>query len=35
MAKKKASKDVIAYRKSCKTSGAGLAHYVLLNKKSK
>jgi len=28
-------KAVIAYRKTCKTSGTGLSHYILLEKKSK
>ena len=28
-------KDVIAYRKTCKSSGAGLSHYILLAKKAK
>ncbi|MCK4249750.1 MAG: modified peptide precursor CbpA [Candidatus Omnitrophica bacterium] len=31
--KKKAKKDIIAFRKTCKTSGIGLAHYILLDKK--
>jgi len=26
-------KDVIAYRKSCKSSGAGLSHYIMVTKK--
>ena len=28
-------KDVIAYRKAYKSSGAGLSHYILLAKKAK
>lgn len=28
-------KEVIAYRKTCKSSGTGLSHYILLEKKSK
>ena len=28
-------KDVIAYRKSCKASGTGLSHYILMDKKEK
>ncbi|MBI4288176.1 MAG: modified peptide precursor CbpA [Chloroflexi bacterium] len=28
-------KDVIAYRKKCKPDGAGLSHYILMNKKEK
>lgn len=37
MAKKerKIKKDIIAHRKKCKASGAGLSHYVLLEKESK
>ncbi len=27
-------KDVIAYRKSCKSSGAGLSHYIMVAKKA-
>lgn len=30
---RKAKKTVIAYRKGCKAKGAGLSHYVLLDKK--
>ena len=26
-------KDVIAYRKSCKSSGAGLSHYIMVTNK--
>ena len=32
--KEKDSKDVIAYRKACDASGAGLSHYILMEKKS-
>ena len=28
-------KDVIAYRKKCQASGAGLSHYILMDKKEK
>lgn len=28
-------KSIIAYRKKCKASGAGLSHYVLLEKGKK
>lgn len=31
----KHKKAVIAYRKTCKTSGTGLSHYILLEKKAK
>ncbi|MGD0231292.1 MAG: modified peptide precursor CbpA [Syntrophorhabdales bacterium] len=27
-------KDVIAYRKSCESSGAGLSHYIMVTKKA-
>jgi len=30
-----AERDVIAYRKKCKTDGAGLSHYILMDKKEK
>lgn len=33
--KKKRKKSVIASRKTCKSSGTGLSHYVLLEKKAK
>ncbi|MFA5863565.1 MAG: modified peptide precursor CbpA [Phycisphaerae bacterium] len=32
---KKTSKNVIAYRKSCKADGTGLSHYILMDKKAK
>jgi modified peptide precursor CbpA len=32
--KQNGKKDVIAYRKACSTSGAGLSHYILLEKKA-
>ncbi len=32
---KKIKKDVIAYRKKCKTDGTGLSHYILMDKKKK
>jgi modified peptide precursor CbpA len=32
---KRAKRDVIAYRKKCKTDGAGLSHYILMDKKGK
>jgi modified peptide precursor CbpA len=35
MKKRKVKKDVIAYRKACKTSGTGLSHYILMEKKAK
>ena len=28
-------KDVIAYRKTCKATGTGLSHYILMDKKAK
>jgi modified peptide precursor CbpA len=33
--KKKAKKDVIAYRKGCKAKGTGLSHYILMDRKAK
>jgi modified peptide precursor CbpA len=33
--KKNVKKDVIATRKGCKTDGTGLAHYILMDKKTK
>lgn len=35
MKNRKKGKDVIAYRKACNVSGTGLAHYILLSKKTK
>jgi modified peptide precursor CbpA len=35
MKKKKAKKDVIAYRKGCKAKGTGLSHYILMDRKAK
>lgn len=35
MKKKKAEKDVVAYRKACKPNGSGLSHYILLDRKTK
>jgi len=35
MKKKRAKKDVIAYRKSCKAKGTGLSHYILMDGKGK
>ena len=32
---KKAKKSVIAHRKSCKASGTGLSHYILMDRKAK
>ena len=32
---KRAKRDVIAYRKKCKTDGAGLSHYILMDKRGK
>ena len=32
MAKGKTKKNVIAYRKTCKATGTGLSHYILLHK---
>lgn len=29
------TKDVIAYRKSCRAKGTGLSHYILMDKKAK
>ncbi|MFH0939096.1 MAG: modified peptide precursor CbpA [Planctomycetota bacterium] len=31
----KNKKNVIAYRKTCKSSGTGLSHYILIEKKVK
>ena len=31
----KATKEVIAERKSCKAEGTGLSHYILMDKKGK
>ena len=31
----KAKKSVIAYRKSCRASGTGLSHYILMDRKAK
>lgn len=31
--KVKSKKDVIVFRKKCKTNGTGLSHYILLDKK--
>ena len=33
--RKKMQKDVIAYRKRCKTEGTGLSHYILMDKKAR
>ncbi len=35
MKKTEAGKPVIAFRKSCKTVGTGLSHYILIEKKKK
>ena len=35
MKEKKASKDVISYRKGCKAEGTGLSHYILMDGKAK
>jgi len=32
---RRAERDIIAYRKKCKTDGAGLSHYILMDKKEK
>lgn len=32
---KKNKNDVIASRKTCKTDGTGLSHYILVDKKAK
>lgn len=32
---RKIKKGVIAFRKKCKANGAGLSHYVLLEKENK
>lgn len=32
--KKTEARDVIAYRKACTAGGAGLSHYILLEKKT-
>lgn len=31
--RRKGKKNVIAYRKKCKTNGTGLSHYILLDKR--
>ncbi|MBU4212151.1 MAG: modified peptide precursor CbpA [Kiritimatiellae bacterium] len=31
----KKKKTIIAFRRTCKSSGAGLSHYILLEKKVK
>lgn len=33
--KKKAKQSVIAFRKTCKATGTGLSHYILIDKKAK
>ena len=33
--KEAAKKAVIAYRKTCKATGTGLSHYILMDKKAK
>lgn len=33
--KKEASRKIIAVRKTCKTDGTGLSHYILMDKKAK
>lgn len=33
--KENTKKDVIAYRKACKAEGAGLSHYILMDRKKK
>jgi len=35
MKKTPKKKDVIAYRKTCKATGTGLSHYILMDKKAK
>ncbi len=32
---RRAERAIIAYRKKCKTDGAGLSHYILMDKKEK
>ncbi len=32
---KREGSDVIAYRKTCKATGTGLSHYILMDKKAK
>ena len=32
---KKSKPTIIAFRKKCKSRGAGLSHYILMEKKSK
>ena len=32
---KKADKEIIATRKTCKADGTGLSHYILMDKKTK
>jgi modified peptide precursor CbpA len=33
--KKEAKQDVIASRKSCRATGVGLSHYILMDRKAK
>ncbi len=35
MKKAEKKQDVIATRKSCKTDGTGLSHYILMDKRAK
>lgn len=35
MKKRKARKDVIAYRRTCRAEGTGLSHYILTDRKKK
>jgi modified peptide precursor CbpA len=32
---KKQTRKIVATRKSCKTTGTGLSHYILMDKKAK
>ncbi|MBI5573557.1 MAG: modified peptide precursor CbpA [Elusimicrobia bacterium] len=31
--KRNTKKNIVAYRKKCKTTGTGLSHYILVDKK--
>ncbi len=35
MQKRKKSRNVIAYRRTCRAEGTGLSHYILTDRKSK
>lgn len=33
--KEKENQDIVAHRRSCKENGAGISHYILMDKKAK